>query len=367
MRHTASKPLAIFIALLTILAAPTPARASSFCVDALINKVAEFFAEGEESHLRQAWKELREPSPATDVPHVKVTRMGRDEQSRVSIARFVNEPWSSTFSPLEGSDAKLGDPRRFLGMLREYSPEVALRAAHYFGFGMIDERHLLAPGVLLFRKQTAALGLDAMPDYYPVRGEVTVRDTLEGYAKNLGVPMDTDGLLRVHDLAYHSGLIFLPPVLLRHSQRQVQAYLDFLDFIAPQILSAPAATELMVSLSHVTTYVAGLLDTSSGNFMTRYSKGHGPQAARIAFVDLTLGGRSPHQFLQALVNPPFGAPMTTLSREHREWLWKRLQEYSLRRQDSEFTRRLYDQYEALWGLTLIEARIHAVVKRATEL
>lgn len=367
MRHVASKKPWVFLLLLTGLSATTPAHASSYCVDALINKVVEFFSEGEDTLVRQAWKDLRKPRPATDVAQVKITRMGRDENGRVSIARLDDQPWNSTFSPVDGSDAKLGDPRRFLGMLRDYSPAVALRVAHYFGFGMIDDRHLLAPGVLLFQKQIAALGLDASPEYYPVHGEVSVRDVLENYAKNLGLPMDTDGLLRIHDLSYHSGLIFLPPTLLRHSQRQIQAFLEFLDFIAPEIAQAPSATELMVSLANLTTFVAGTIDTSTGNFMTHYSKGLGSEAARIAFVKLTQGGRSPQQYLQMLVNPPVGSGLVSLSREHSEWLWKRVHAFSQQRQDPAFTQRLYDQYEPLWGLTLIEARIHAVVKRASEL
>jgi hypothetical protein len=170
-------------------------------------------------------------------PTVKIVgeQTGLHGGKRIKIER-LGETWGS--SARSHAYDPQGDPR-FFALI------VGYEAAEFFGFKMLSVTQMLVPDVaelngaiksmnaLLQQRKYFGLGHaqgEAIPVTYYAQVKPNLPKYLTEWSKNAKLPIG-EGNEYFHDISFHSGAIFLPPVAVLHSQNIAAHVSDFIEYL----------------------------------------------------------------------------------------------------------------------------------------
>ncbi len=148
------------------------------------------------------------------------------------IQRRDGAQWGSVNKTV-GFDPQ-GDPRWFIEILGP-------KAAAFFGFKKINSSYMTVPNQIEFNtaliKVNKALeqqGEPGIPIHFYATGNdnnVKVRDYIEKYVNNLGIPIAQSGNHLIHDLSFHTSSIILPKEILHYKAAAVEFQMEFFKYL----------------------------------------------------------------------------------------------------------------------------------------
>lgn len=193
-----------------------------------------------------------------DLPTVEITanRPGRHGGTLQQI-RLKGPSWVSGYS--ENRFDVQGDPRWFIELVGEDH-------AAYLGFRILNDREITIPDYQEFagalkkinQKLTEAGEQPIAIQYYqtPDNKDVTVKLYVEQFLKNQSIPVAREGNHLIHDMAFHSGAIFLPREYIDATRARMQFVRKFGDFIEKKYKDDPEKLRATKYYSYLMNYVS---------------------------------------------------------------------------------------------------------------
>lgn len=156
-----------------------------------------------------------------------------------------------------------GDPRWFIGAFGE-------DLARYFGFEIIDTKQMTIPDPVEFQNAIEKVNKELVAQSLePIGISIVADDTSEApltqYLDHISesrLPFAAGGHHLVHDMSFHSGVIFTPTRFLEIARKRVRFVLDFVQFLKAQ--NDPSVQVTPEVVSYIKSFLVNGIDNGVG-------------------------------------------------------------------------------------------------------